>query len=130
MASGNLAHTSLDFTSDGSVEDAACEAARSAYGWVARSASCSEGWGDFKTLLAGAGRVCGQWWEQTSTRAEAAGLLDAMRAALALKKNFGTLRHATFSLDNEAVVKQCASLLTWSPLRWLKCCDRDLWRNV
>ena len=54
--------------------------------------------------------------------------MDAMRAALALARRDGTLRKATFSMDNEAVVKQCATLMRWSALRWLKCSDRDLWR--
>ena len=118
----------LTFTSDGSVEESACEAARGSYGWVARSATDDEGWGDFSALLAGAGRVQGQWWEHTSTRAEAAGLLDAVQAALGLRRKHGALLRADFALDNEAVVKQCQTLLRWSPLRWLKCSDRDVWR--
>ena len=52
----------IDFTSDGSVEEAACEAAQGAYGWVARCGSSKDGWGDFTTLLPGAGRVPGKWW--------------------------------------------------------------------
>ena len=120
--------STVEFTSDGSVEDAACEAAKGAYGWVARDASQCGGWGDFTVMLAGAGTVKGEWWEHTSSRAEAAGLLDAMRAALVLARRDDTLRSAIFSLDNEAVVKQCATLMAWSALRWLKCSDRDLWR--
>ena len=118
----------VEFTSDGSVEDAACEAARSAYGWVARDGAANAGWGDFAAMLAGAGTVPGDWWEHTSSRAEAAVLLDAMQAALTLARKDNTLRKAIFSLDNEAVVKQCSTLLGWSALRWLKCTDRDIWR--
>ena len=75
----------IEFTSDGSVEDAECEAAKGTYGWVARDTS-ERGWGDFTTMLAGAGAVWGNWWEHTSSRVEAAGLLDAMKAALMLAK--------------------------------------------
>ena len=51
-----------------------------------------------------------------------------MRAALLLARRDGALHKAIFFLDNEAVVKQCATLMRWSALRLLKCSDRDLWR--
>jgi len=51
-----------------------------------------------------------------------------MKAALGLARAHGTLTRADFALDNEAVVKQCSTLLNWSSLRWLKCSDRDVWR--
>ena len=127
-AGSDTACTAMVFTSDGSVEDAGSELASGAFGWVARDDSVTDGWGDFSTLLAGAGRIMGEWNSMTSTRAEAAGLLDAMRAAGQLARVRGALRRAVFLLDNEAVVKQCATLLQWSSLRWLKCSDRDVWR--
>ena len=104
---GDEACLEIEFTSDGSVDSAACEAAAGAFGWVARSATDDSGWGAFGATLAGAGRVPGHWWEHTSTRAEAAGLLDAMKAAMWMVRQRGMLTRAIFSLDNEAVVKQC-----------------------
>ena len=56
-AKGDVQHSSLHYTSDGSVNEAACEVAVGAYGWVARLTSAPTGWGDFEVVMVGVTRV-------------------------------------------------------------------------
>jgi hypothetical protein len=118
--------------SDGSVEQADCEKASGTFGWVARLGSTECEWCDYTPAAAGMGLVEGHWTTMTSTRTEARGLLDSMRASRRWIEDGLTpnLKHIQHALDNSAVVDLYATIGDRSSLEWLRAKDKDVWYEI
>ena len=117
--------------SDGSVWHAGTAQATTAFGWVTRSPT-GVAHGDYGIIAAGMGLVEGTPAAATSTRAEAAGVLSAMRATRRRMQEEEWVRPLAVdhALDNESVVKVFWNMQHWPALRWLRAADRDIWRAI
>jgi len=123
--------TRLLVVSDGSTWNQGCDQATATFGWVARPHT-GLALGDNRVAAVGMGAVAGAWKAATSTRAEAAGVLSAMRATRrrVVDGAWESPLEIDHALDNESVVKVFGTVSRWPALRWLKASDRDIWMAV
>ena len=116
---------------------------KSSYGWwVPREGGGSTEDNATETWAAGGGIVPGNWRWQTSSRAEAYGILQFMRVVrewMEKRRNTDkdddeevTVREQwMLKLDNEGVVKRFNTAPeTWPTTRWLHTIDRDVWEGI
>ena len=117
--------------SDGSTWHAGTSQATTTFGWVMRPPT-GVAHGDYGIIAAGMGLVEGAPAAATSTRAEAAGVLSAMRATRRRMQEEEWVRplEVDHALDNESVVKVYWNMPHWPALRWLRAADRDIWRAI
>jgi len=126
-------HECISIACDGSVAQADCEGAKGTFGWVAMEGTADQvDWLRGRAFAAGMGTVEGMWHDMTSTRAEARGLLDSMRATRRWIEQRRTPRLRTIKhyQDNKAVTDLYVTVADWGPLRWLTMVDKDIWYEI